>query len=175
MLPEENRRNVQRFFDEVFNLGDLEVADELFSSDYVRRQLGLPEGPHGPKAIKAFVSLFRKVFPDAEVVVEGEMIAEGNKVASKWTASGHLADTLPNNPSTGDELAVSGISIFSLSENGLITSTDELILSHGTSTPSQDVLDWLLEDPQIRQLTEDEDDPWRWPPIPGICHWCHCC
>src|SRR5215210_6112089 len=160
MLLNENRSKVQRYFDEVINLGDMDLAEELFSPDYVRSELGLPEGHQGLEVIRTFLRLWRKLSPDAQVVVEELMAAEGNKVVSQWTARGHLADALHNDLSTGDQLIVSGISTFSFSEDGLITSTDEIILSHGVTTPPQSIRDWLLEGPQFHQVTEDEADPW---------------
>lgn len=59
---------------EVFNDGNIELIDELFSDDYVER-VPLPPGfPEGREAVKLFVSALRTAFPDFhyEIVMQSQ-------------------------------------------------------------------------------------------------------
>lgn len=126
--PEENTATVRRFWEEVFNQGNLETADELFASDHAVNHPYLPEEGQGPDAMKAIVALFRMVSLDIQVTIEDE-IAEGEKVAIRWTASGTPAPGMRDPYLQDDEVSVSGIGIFHLL-NGTIQKTWLRFQSH---------------------------------------------
>jgi predicted SnoaL-like aldol condensation-catalyzing enzyme len=48
-----NKQIVRRFYEELWNGGNLQAADELVSADYVRHDLRPPEAPPGPAGQKA--------------------------------------------------------------------------------------------------------------------------
>ena len=76
---------VQRVIEEIWNRGELEVADALFAADYVNHGGLIPDLVRGPEAIKVSVALYRRAFPDLYVAVE-ELTAEGAAVVVRWTA-----------------------------------------------------------------------------------------
>jgi steroid delta-isomerase-like uncharacterized protein len=85
----ENKRLVQRWFDEVWNKGRAEAIDEMFAEDGVAH--GLSDDAEHPlrraAGFKPFHETFRGAFPDIQVIVE-DMIAEGDKVAARCTVRG---------------------------------------------------------------------------------------
>lgn len=91
-MSAENKALVVRWFEEVWNKGRSDVIDEMFAADGVAHGLG--EDRHGPAGFKPFHAAFRQAFPDVRVQVD-EMIAEGDKVAYRLTATGtHRGDGL---------------------------------------------------------------------------------
>src|ERR671938_451739 len=77
MSAEENKAVSRRVVEELFNEGDLDAADELFTSDYVCYVAGF-EDLHGVEGIKGFAGMYRQAFPDLKETIE-EQVAEGEK------------------------------------------------------------------------------------------------
>ena len=85
-MSDENKALVLRWFDEVWNKGRGEAIEEMFASEGVAHGLG--EGKmQGPASFKAFHGVFRGAFPDVQVRID-DMVAEGDQVAYRFTASG---------------------------------------------------------------------------------------
>jgi steroid delta-isomerase-like uncharacterized protein len=105
----ENKATVRRVPDEVFNLGNLSVVDELLAPDYVLHDPGVPGGQlRGLEAFKEqWVSMFRTAFPDLRIVIE-DQVAEGDKVASRYTGSGTHQGELRGFPPTNNRVEVTG-------------------------------------------------------------------
>lgn len=109
MSTEENKVTARRFIEEVWNHGHLTVIDELVSPGYVDHD---PTNPlttlEGPEGVKQSVTIWRNAFPDVQVSVESQ-IAEGDLVATRWTARATHRGTLLNIPPTGRQVNVTGI------------------------------------------------------------------
>ena len=61
MSAEENKRALRRIPEELFNNGDMAVADEVVAADYIEH-VPLPPGiPEGVEGLKVFVGAFRAV------------------------------------------------------------------------------------------------------------------
>lgn len=52
MSAEESKAVTRRFLEEVFNAGNLELVDELFTPDYVLHNPSIPQEVRGPEATK---------------------------------------------------------------------------------------------------------------------------
>jgi len=76
---------VRRAVEEIWNQGDLELADVLFSPAYVNHGGLIPDLVYGPEAIKASVALYRTAFPGFHITVEA-LAAAGEMVDLQWTA-----------------------------------------------------------------------------------------
>ena len=76
---EENKALIQRFVEEAFNRGNLDIADEVYAPSFASHDPTTPEGPGSPEDVKQFVNLYRRAFPDIHTTVE-DLIAEGDKV-----------------------------------------------------------------------------------------------
>lgn len=111
MSTETNKAISRRFFEEVWNNGNLAVVDEIFAEDYFNSGPStLPGAPAGPEAAKQVVMLYRNAFPDVHFTVD-EQLAEGEKVLTRWTASGTHQGELQGLSATGKSSTVNGIAI----------------------------------------------------------------
>lgn len=84
---EQNKALVRRFYEEVWSKGNLDFADQVFAEDYVRHDPRGGTPPAGPRGQKLIAANFRKSCPDCRFVVDF-MVAEGDKVAARWTIRG---------------------------------------------------------------------------------------
>lgn len=170
MYAEDNRAIVGRFWQEVFNEGNLDVADKLFASDHVFHHPALPDEARGADVMKATVALFRMISPDLHLTVEDE-VAEGDKVVTRWTASGTVADEMKG---SGDEVTVSGISIFRIS-GGEIRDTWQRFDPHDDyprPVPKEEqVRERLREDRLFRLLGEKAAFSFKCLFRPRTCRW----
>ena len=110
MSAEENKAVSRRVAEEVFNGHNVDLADELYAPDYVLHDPSLPEDLHGPEGIKRYVAMTLGAFPDIRVAVE-DQVAEGDKVVSRWTATGTHTGDLMGIPPTGRRVEISGVTI----------------------------------------------------------------
>jgi hypothetical protein len=62
---EENEALARRWFEDLFNRGNLEVADEIIASDHVNHDSTLPNIPTGLEGQKQIVNLYRGAFTNA--------------------------------------------------------------------------------------------------------------
>jgi len=85
---------VRRAVEDIWNQGDLAVADVLFAVDY-RNHAGLiPDLVRGPEAIKISVAFYRTAFPGLQITID-ELSAKRNAVVLRWTARSETSqDTL---------------------------------------------------------------------------------
>jgi steroid delta-isomerase-like uncharacterized protein len=105
MSAEENKALVRRFVEEFWNEGNTTAADELMAIDAV---IYMPTGEVvNLDGLKSFAGTFRGSFPDWHSTVE-ELIAEGDKVAERWTARGTHRGELRGIPPTGMRVEVPG-------------------------------------------------------------------
>ena len=87
----DNARLVRQVIEEIWNGGDLELADQVFAPDYVNHGGLIPDLVRGPEAIKLSVALYRLAFPAFRVAVV-DVLAQGQMVALRWaahTTAGH--------------------------------------------------------------------------------------
>jgi steroid delta-isomerase-like uncharacterized protein len=109
MSAEDNKAIVRRVYEEVINKGNLNVADETLTSDYVYRSPGSPEF-RGPDGFKQLITMYRTAFPDLHLDVD-DLIAEGDTVVSRWTGRGTHQGELMGIPPTGKQVTVTGVVI----------------------------------------------------------------
>ncbi len=83
---EKNKAIGRRIPEEIFNKGNLGVADEIIAKEFVDHS-ALPGAPAGIEGLKFEVNLLRSAFPDLRYTIEYE-IAEGDKVAGRLRAAG---------------------------------------------------------------------------------------
>ena len=106
MSTEENKAIVRSWSEELFNQGNLEVADEIVAPTYLRHDPGDPFAVEGPEDLKRLVSMLRAQVPDLHINVE-DVIAEGDKVVTRYT---------------GAQGKLSGIQIFRLVDGKIVES-----------------------------------------------------
>ncbi|MEE9555461.1 MAG: ester cyclase [candidate division Zixibacteria bacterium] len=118
-LEEHNKELVRRMFEEVWNKGNHEIMDELFSADVVWHFL-----PDGSKTtsleeLRDHVRSHRKAFPDWAEKIK-QIVAEGDLVATHFTSTGTNTGTFRGNPPTGKQIQINEMSIFRLADGKIV-------------------------------------------------------
>jgi steroid delta-isomerase-like uncharacterized protein len=116
MSTEDNKAIVRRFFQEGPSKGNLAAAGELLSPNF-SLHTPLPSAP-GIQGMKEIITACRAAFEHLDVTVE-DMVAEGDKVAARFTACGTHKGSFMNLPPTGKPITMTGIEIFRI-EDGKI-------------------------------------------------------
>ena len=154
--------------EELWNTGNMAIADEIFATDFVNHD------PNAPEVIdledyKKFIVTTRTGFSDFHVTLE-DMIAEGDKVANRWTARGTHQGDLFGIPPTNKQATWTGISIYRFADGKIVEawwSKDMLGLLQqlGVIPPIPDVMpalerkgeEFLWSEPS--KVTGDPGDP----------------
>jgi ketosteroid isomerase-like protein len=113
-----NKAVVQRFF-AAFNDQTPDVFDEVISPDYV--DYGHEPPGRGPQGARDDYNGARSAFSNVVYTID-DMIAEGDRVAARWTATLTAAAGDEEGAASGGPLTATGISIYVLA-NGQITET----------------------------------------------------
>ena len=120
-MSEENKSTVRRFLEEAFGQGKTELVDEVLRSDFVCYDPNSETGEiSGAQTIKGEIEYFRNAVPDLTYTVV-DQVAEGDKVVTRYTASGtHQGEFFGVAP-TGNRIEMSGIQIDRFDESGKMT------------------------------------------------------
>ena len=106
-MSERNKTIVRRLVNEVLNGGCLDVLDELYA-------------PELAPAAKRWIAPFRASFPDVYMEIE-DLIAEGDKVAGRFTCSGTHRGAWLGHPPTGRRFErIAEVYIFRLRDGRIV-------------------------------------------------------
>jgi steroid delta-isomerase-like uncharacterized protein len=109
-MSEQNKTAVRRLLDELWNKGNLPVAEELIAPTYTRHDASTPDVGRGPESEKKRVTHYRNAFPDMRLTIE-DTIAEGETVVARWSCRGRHTGELNGIAPTGKQFAISGVTI----------------------------------------------------------------
>jgi steroid delta-isomerase-like uncharacterized protein len=123
MTPEASKQVMIRFTDFI-NTASETLATELISPDAIFHVPGRSEPMRGPAGYLAIIQMMRGGFPDIQWTLE-EMVAEGDKVAARFTMRGTHLGTFFGAPSTGKTIAVQALNIYRLSHGQIIEETGQ--------------------------------------------------
>jgi len=110
-----NKAIAVRFIAEVWNAGDLRVADEIIHPDY-----DVPGIGRGPGAVKHNVTVFRAAFPDLVWTID-DAIAESDRVAMRLTLRGTHLGTFRGIAPTGRSVTMQEMVFWRLVDGQLHT------------------------------------------------------
>lgn len=137
---------LRRHFDEVLNLGNLDVIDEIYSDRYVLDAPVQTDGSvrvhgktYGRDGLKRRVTLFRSAFPDIHFTID-TLLAEGDQVAVQYTFTGRHRGKFGELEPTGRNIGVTGILIARL--------RDSRIESAFSVFDSKEMMDQLKPQPE---------------------------
>jgi steroid delta-isomerase-like uncharacterized protein len=116
-MSEENKAIARRFF-ELWEKGDLDALEEVLAPDSVDHDPYNPHGQEGLEGGKKTIAMYRAAFPDTSFTID-DQVADGDKVVTRWTATGTHEGELMGVPPTGTKSSVTGITIDRI-ENGKI-------------------------------------------------------
>ncbi len=109
-MSEQNKNAVRRLFDELWNKGNMPVADELIGINYAHHDASTPDVGKGPEGEKKRVALYRNAFPDLRLTVE-ELFADGETVVARWSCRGAHKGEFNGIAPTGKQFVISGVTI----------------------------------------------------------------
>jgi len=138
-MLEENKRLIQRYYYQMWNLWDLSLADEILSETFAFRG-SIGTTTQGRDGFKEYMMTIRAAFPDFSNTLE-DLIAEENAVVAVLTYTGTHRGTIFGIAPTGKRIEYSATALFQI-EAGQIASgwvlADrlELLLQLGVIIPS---------------------------------------
>lgn len=114
----QSKEIVRRYIEEVFNKGNLNVADEVLAPGFVDHN-PMPGQASGIEGAIEFARDSRHSFPDLHVAIE-QMVAEGDMVAVRSTIRGTHQGEYRGIPPTGKRVSWQAMAFFRVT-NGKIT------------------------------------------------------
>jgi predicted ester cyclase len=109
---EQNKAVARRVFEEIFNQGKFQVADEIYAPDFVNH------GLHSDASLaedQAAVRFEKQACPDLKITF-GPMVAEGDLVSVLWIFRGTNTARVGWLPATGAKIEVRGITIWRITD-----------------------------------------------------------
>jgi steroid delta-isomerase-like uncharacterized protein len=116
-MSEQNKALVRRVVEDVYNQGNLAVADELAASDLLVHMTS--QEIRGREGAKQYVAALRAAFPDLHLTIE-DQIAEGDRVVTRWTARGTHTGQFQGIPPTGKQVRVAGTDIDRIADSKVV-------------------------------------------------------
>jgi steroid delta-isomerase-like uncharacterized protein len=120
MSVEENKAETRRAIKEFWNQGNMELLDEFWAPNYVNHDPSNPE-VRDLEGFKQWVGMVRNAFPDLNVNVD-DLIAEGDKVALRWTFRGTHKGEFGKISATGKQVTITGITISRIADGKTVES-----------------------------------------------------
>ncbi len=114
---ERNKQTVARIYNICWNEGNMNEIDNIFDENVKHGQF-LEGWPTGREGFKTLVNFWRAAFPDIhEDAIE--LIADGDKVASRFRLQGTHQGDFYGIPGTGRKIDIFGAEVFKF-ENGKV-------------------------------------------------------
>jgi predicted ester cyclase len=137
-VSERNKDTILRFYEELWNRWELDVADEIVAPD-VRFRGSLGANLVGIDAFKGYVEQVRAAFPDWHNQVD-ELIAAGETIVARLTCSGTHRGELFGIAPTGRRVTYVTAAIFRLHDGRIehawvVGDTQELWRTLGAAPP----------------------------------------
>ena len=118
-MSKQNKTLARRWFEDLFSRGNLDVANEILSAEFVDHLTH--EDERGLEELKHYVGIYRSAFPDIQDTVE-DIVAEGDKVVVRWRSGGtHQGEFMGVAP-TGRHVRFSGMRLFRIAKNKIVES-----------------------------------------------------
>ena len=120
---EQNKRLVRRHYEEVLSQKRLDIIEELYSDPIqIGDEVSMPRAQ-----FSAMAGMMMTIFPDVQVTVR-DQVAEGDKVVSRWTATGtHQGDFLGVAP-TGKRVTIKATHIHQIKDGRICALWEEIDL-----------------------------------------------
>src|SRR5215203_1806617 len=115
---QDNKEKARRLMEEAFGQGNTNVIDEVLHSEFVCYDPNSESGEiRGADTIKGEIEYFRNAVPDLTYTVE-DQVAEGDKVVTRYTASGTHQGEIFGVAGSGKHIEMIGIQIDRFDESG---------------------------------------------------------
>ena len=107
MSTEENKAIVRRFLEGIFTQGNPDVVDGLAAPGFVVHDPSSEAGEVDAEGVKGSIAWSHGAFPDLRVTIE-DQVAEGGKVATRWTVRGTHRSEMMGAAATGNRVTFTG-------------------------------------------------------------------
>ncbi len=107
MSAEENKAIVRSFLEGIFTQGNPDVVDELADPRFVVHDPSSEAGEVDAEGVKGSIAWSHNAFPDLRVTIE-DQVAEGDRVATRWTVSGTHRGEMMGAAATGNQVTFTG-------------------------------------------------------------------
>ena len=115
MSSEDHKALIRYLIEEALNKGNLDAADGRFADDYTVNIAGGSSFRQGVGAFKQVIGMWRAAFSDWHMTIE-DLIAQGDKVANRFTTRGTHDGLLMGIPPTNRTMTVHGMEIHRVAE-----------------------------------------------------------
>jgi steroid delta-isomerase-like uncharacterized protein len=112
------KKIIQQLLEEPWK-GNWDVIDTYVAPGFIGHDPAEPQPIRGPEGFKANVQKYIDGFADARITID-DQIAEGDKVATRWTGRGTHTGDIAGIAPTGKEITVTGITIARIEGGKLI-------------------------------------------------------
>lgn len=117
-MSEQNKALLRRFYQEVMEKGNIAAVDQFVDPKYVEHN-PVPGQAPGIEGLKQVFTMFLAAFANPRITVE-DMVAEGDKVVSRYTGRAtHKGEFMGIAP-TGKEVTFNGIEIARIAGGKLV-------------------------------------------------------
>jgi steroid delta-isomerase-like uncharacterized protein len=120
LVTDRNKAVYQRFIQEVFNEGRLDMLEQLLSPSYVNKDAP-PGTPPNAEGIKQVVANLRTAFPDLKFTIE-DLVGEGDKVCARLTLTGTHRGVFFDIPPTGKTISVKEMTMIHFVDGRMVAS-----------------------------------------------------
>jgi predicted ester cyclase len=121
MDTQANKELGRRFREDLWNTGDLSLADAIVSRDcLVHARIPFPiDFARGPDAVRHLLFFYHLAFSEIRVTAD-HILAEGDMVVVRWTARGRHTGHLLGLPPTGKETVTTGIDMLRIVDGKIV-------------------------------------------------------
>jgi predicted ester cyclase len=124
MSIEQNKTIMRRMIDEIWNKGNLAVADELFAPNHTSPSA--PSLPPGSESVKMLARMFREAMPDYHMNID-MIVSDENQVAARFTQSGtHTGGDLMGMKASGKKATWTEIGVLRIEDGKIVESWYEV-------------------------------------------------
>jgi steroid delta-isomerase-like uncharacterized protein len=123
MSVEENKAVVRQFF-ETFSRNDFAAFEAVTSQDIVYHTAPPGISP-GIQGYRELMGMYHGAFPDMQLTID-DVLAEGDKVVTRFTPSGTHRGELMGIAPTGKRVSIDGISIVRVAGGKVVEEWDQL-------------------------------------------------
>jgi predicted ester cyclase len=124
MSIEQNKAIMRRMIEEVWNKGNLLVADELFAPEHTSPSA--PDLPPGPESVKMLAGMFRGAMPDYHMTID-LLMADEEKVVARFIQSGtHIGAPLMGIQPSGRKATWTEIGVLRIKNGKVVESWYEV-------------------------------------------------
>jgi steroid delta-isomerase-like uncharacterized protein len=119
-MSDANKSVSRRLVEEAFNQGKYDVIEVLIVPTFVNHDPATGDVT-GVDGVRQNIDGYRSAFPDLKITIE-EQLAEGDLVATRWTAKGTHKGELMGIAPTGKEATVTGLTLDRIKDGKIVES-----------------------------------------------------